>query len=88
MSTGCGRATRTGATIGAKSRMIFCFSGWSSGMRSSAESTSDTLPRARNACCLRRSSSRVEALDSAANPERPEVARIFFSHVTDSVPSA
>ena len=24
----------------------------------------------------------------AANPERPEVARIFISHSTDSVPSA
>ena len=35
-----------------------------------------------------RSSSSVSALDSAAKPERPEVARIFFSHTTDSVPSA
>ena len=87
-STGSGRLTRTGATMGAKSAMIFCFSGWSSGMSSRAESTSDTLGSWRKAWCLARSSSSVSALDMAAKPERPEVARIFFSHTTDSVPCA
>ena len=68
--------------------MIFRFSACWSGISSSAESTSDTVLRRRNAACLIRSSSSVSALDSAAKPERPEVARIFFSHTTDSVPRA
>ena len=87
-SSGIGRLTRTGPTIGAKSAITLRFSGCWSGMSSSAESTSETVFSARKACCLRRSSSSVSAEESAAKPERPEVARIFFSHVTDSVPSA
>jgi len=87
-STGVARPMRTWATIGAKSRMIFCFSGWSSGMSRSAESTPETVGSRPKAACLRRSSSSESALASAVNPERPAIARIFRSQTTDSVPLA
>ena len=87
-SSGVMGPRRTGATIGAKSAMTLRFSACWSGISSSAESISDTVFRRRNAACLALSSSSVSALDIAAKPERPEVARIFFSHTTDSVPRA
>ena len=87
MSMGSGMPTRTGATIGAKLAMIFCFSTWSGGISSSAESTSETESSRSKAAAFPRSSSSERALASPLNPERP-VARTRFSQITDSVPSA
>ena len=58
---------------------------WSSGIRSSAESTSETLASFEKASCFCRSSSSERALASAENPERPAVARMRRSQTTDSV---
>ena len=88
MSTGVARPTRIGATMGAKSRMILSFAGWSSGISRSAESTSETVRRRLRAACFWRSSSSESALASAVNAERPAVDRIRRSQTTDSVPWA
>ena len=68
--------------------MIFSFCGWSSGISSSAESTSETLGNRARASRFWRSSSRELALASAATPERPAEARMRRSQATDSVPGA
>ena len=88
MSTGLDRPTRTGATIGAKDLTIAIFSFWPSGMTRRTESTSDTVGSFSKASCFRRSSSRLVAEASPLNPERPVVAKMRFSHATDSVPFA
>ena len=79
---------RTGATSGAKLLIMAIFSGWLSGISRRTESTSDTEGSRSSASCFRRSSSIEPAEASPLKPERPVVARIRRSHVTDSVPIA
>jgi hypothetical protein len=68
--------------------MSLIFSGWPSGSSIRMLSTLETEGRADRASCLRRSSSRFEALASAAKPDRPALATMRSSHSTDSTPLA